>query len=317
MPRRKGSPSANHAASAARQRFAARLAPEGPDSAGPGGAHRGHDNDPLPLLPLGESIQGGPGSSQTGFVCDEWEGPGESGASPRLRWRTPWRVATLLAIPCLLLLSWCAWQVWARQPTAEPLVRSSSAGGRAVAGVDGAAVDGAGRDGAGRDGAQTGSPDPHGRITVHVAGAVKNPGVVTLPVGARVVDAIGAAGGADPAAELNRLNLAAVVQDAAKIHVPLPGEPASSADGPAPGAAVNEATESRNPGTGSSAARKINLNTATAEELDSLPKVGPVLAKRIVEWRQQHGPFAAVEDLDAVDGVGPKMLETLLPLVTV
>ena len=68
-------------------------------------------------------------------------------------------------------------------------------------------------------------------------------------------------------------------------------------------------------GGGAPAGGKINLNTAGVEELDALPKVGPVLAQRIVDWRKEHGRFKSVEELDAVDGVGPKMLETLLPLV--
>lgn len=132
-----------------------------------------------------------------------------------------------------------------------------------------------------------------------------------------MVDAIAAAGGADPAAELSSLNLAAVVQDAAKIYVPRTGEAA-----PPPSQGAADGTVAGGPPTagakgGTSAGGKVNLNTATAEELDALPKVGPVLAKRIVEWREQHGPFASVEDLDAVDGVGPKMMESLLPLVTV
>ncbi len=125
-------------------------------------------------------------------------------------------------------------------------------------------------------------------------------------------DAIAAAGGADPAAELNSLNLAAGVQDAAKIHVPRTGEAVPSQNAGPVGAAPTSGSAGAGPVGG-----KLNLNTATAEELDALPKVGPVLAKRIVEWREQHGPFAAVEDLDAVEGVGPKMMESLLPLVTV
>ncbi|MCZ9880532.1 helix-hairpin-helix domain-containing protein [Arthrobacter sp. B2a2-09] len=142
---------------------------------------------------------------------------------------------------------------------------------------------------------------------------MKNPGIVRVPSGARVFDAISAAGGADAAAQLDSLNLAALVEDSAKIHVPRTGEVAQSQIvGPVGGAPTAGST-----GALTSAGGKINLNTATAEELDTLPKVGPVLAKRIVEWRQQHGPFASVEDLDAVDGVGPKMMETLLPLVTV
>lgn len=210
----------------------------------------------------------------------------------------------LLALPCLLLVVWFLWQSWSGQPTTEPVVSSSLAGGTPKAGAESKNddVNGASeRD----DGAQL--------LTVHVAGAVKNPGIVRVPTGARVFDAIAAAGGADPAAELNSLNLAAVVQDAAKIHVPRTGEAApSQLAGP-----VGATPTGGNTGAGTSAGGKVNLNTATAEELDALPKVGPVLAKRIVEWREQHGPFASVEDLDAVDGVGPKMMETLLPLVTV
>ncbi|MEW1819732.1 helix-hairpin-helix domain-containing protein [Arthrobacter sp. NPDC080031] len=226
-----------------------------------------------------------------------------AGPPSRLRWRTPWRVAVLLALPCLVLVVWFFWQSWSGQPTTAPLVRSSHAGATPEAG-------------AGSKGGVNEAPEPEKGaqlLTVHVAGAVKSPGIVRVPAGARVFDAIAAAGGADPAAHLDSLNLAAVVQDAAKIHVPRTGEAAPSQPvGPAGGAPTAGGT-----GAGTSASGKVNLNTATAEELDTLPKVGPVLAKRIVEWRQQHGPFASVEDLDAVDGVGPKLMESLLPLVTV
>lgn len=151
-----------------------------------------------------------------------------------------------------------------------------------------------------------------GTVVVHVAGAVASPGVVRLPSGSRVHEAITAAGGGLPEADLNRLNLALVVQDAQKIHVPVHGEaaPAEAAAGEAPDAAGGIA------GAGSPGS-KINLNTADAAELDALPKVGPVLAQRIVDWRNEHGAFKSIEELDAVDGVGPKMLEALLPLVTV
>jgi competence protein ComEA len=332
MPRKNGAASANHAASAARQRFAARLVlplddrgsavagSAGPDDAGLGGAHRGH-NSTAPLLPLRTLIENSSGSSPAGHACPEpndsveSDPPGEASAPPRLRWRTPWRVAALLAAPCLLLLLWFAWQAWTAQPTLEPLVRSSSAEG--TPGVS------TGHGASAGTGADNGAPESQGgpQITVHVAGAVRNPGIFKLSNGARVFDAIAAAGGAEPAAELNNLNLAAVVQDAAKIHVPRTGEtvPAPAAGSVGTGGTVGGGgtTGNGSQGSGGSADGKLNLNTATADELDALPKVGPVLAKRIVEWRQQHGPFAAVEDLDAVDGVGPKMMETLLPLVTV
>jgi len=142
---------------------------------------------------------------------------------------------------------------------------------------------------------------------VHVAGAVNVTGVVELPGGSRTHEAIAAAGGSAAGADLNRLNLAAVLADGQKIHVPLVGDPDP------PGAApVDGRAGSGNPGPDGD---KIDLNSASVEELGTLPRVGPVLAQRIVDWRKEHGRFSTVEELDAVDGVGPKMLETLLPLV--
>ncbi|GAB3562495.1 ComEA family DNA-binding protein [Arthrobacter alkaliphilus] len=243
-------------------------------------------------------------------VAGAGEQPGTDDASegagppPRLRWRTPWRIPVLLALPCLLLVMWFFWQSWSGQPTVEPLVRSSHAGAtpEAGGGSRNRSVDRA-----------TGAPDGAQLLVVHVAGAVKNPGIVRVPAGARVFDAIAAAGGADSAAQLDSLNLAAVVEDSAKIHVPRIGEALpSQRAGPVGSAPAADGT-----GAGTSGEGKVNLNTATAEELGALPRIGPVLAQRIVDWRQKHGPFASVEDLDAVDGVGPKMMEALLPLVTV
>jgi competence protein ComEA len=147
---------------------------------------------------------------------------------------------------------------------------------------------------------------------VHIAGAVLQPGVVELAAGSRVHDAVAAAGGESPGADLDRLNLAAVVEDGQKIYVPQSGEPAPVA----PGGPGKDADASSNGSAGTSGSQ-VNLNTAGVEELDALPKVGPVLAQRIVDWRKEHGPFKAVEELDAIDGVGPKMLEALLPLVTI
>lgn len=149
-------------------------------------------------------------------------------------------------------------------------------------------------------------------IEVHVAGAVARPGVVRLPAGSRLHEAIAAAGGATALADPDRLNLAAVLEDGQKVLVPIRGEPdepdAPTGGSPAPGSATG--------GTGPvSGGGKVNLNTASLEELGTLPRVGPVLAQRIVDWRQQHGRFKTVQELDAVDGIGPKLLEALLPLV--
>jgi competence protein ComEA len=136
-------------------------------------------------------------------------------------------------------------------------------------------------------------------------------------------EALAAAGGPTGSAEPDRLNLAAVVEDGQKIVVPERGQP-DAAPGGAPGSSGNGADPADSGGAGSGTSggaaaggSKINLNTAGVEELGTLPRVGPVLAQRIVDWRKQHGRFQTVDELDAVDGVGPKLLEALLPLVRV
>lgn len=156
----------------------------------------------------------------------------------------------------------------------------------------------AGETGQGASGVQAGT------VVVHVAGAVQAPGVVEVAAGSRVFEVLDKAGGALPEAELSAVNLAAVVQDGQQILIPRVGEPLPPADAaPAPERGTTGAL--------------VNLNTADVTELEELPKVGPVLAERIVEWRTQHGAFARPEDLDAVPGIGPAMLESLVPLVTV
>ncbi|WP_138444280.1 ComEA family DNA-binding protein [Sinomonas susongensis] len=155
-------------------------------------------------------------------------------------------------------------------------------------------------------------------IVVHVAGAVGRPGVYQLPQGSRIHDAISAAGGALPNGEPDRLNLAAEIDDGARIAVPRQGEPMEEGAGAGPVAQASLTQGGRTTGSRSaSGAAKVNLNTASAQELAQLPRVGPVLAQRIVEYREQHGRFSSPEDLDGVPGIGPKMLESLLPLVSV
>lgn len=146
-----------------------------------------------------------------------------------------------------------------------------------------------------------------GTVVVHVAGAVGEPGVVEAPAGARVFEVLDLAGGSLADAELSAVNLAGTVQDGQQIIVPRVGEPVLGAQ---------NAVTPGSPGEGTSATL-IDLNLADAAQLEELPRVGPVLAERIVQWRTQHGPFAHPEDLDAVPGIGPAMLESLLPLVTV
>jgi competence protein ComEA len=225
-------------------------------------------------------------------------------ADARLRWRLGIRAAVLLGVLSLLAGGWFWWRVATAGPEVMPLSAVAS---------DAAEAAPSDSPGAGRG--QTG--DFTGTVVVHVAGAVKKAGIVELPRNSRVHQAIAAAGGATAAADLNRLNLASVLEDGQKIYVPGRGEagqPEGAADAlPPDGAGAGSAASGATGGSGG----KVNLNSAGAEELAELPKVGPVLAQRIVDWRKEHGPFKTVEELDAVDGVGPKMLETLLPLVTV
>jgi competence protein ComEA len=140
-------------------------------------------------------------------------------------------------------------------------------------------------------------------VVVSVVGPVARPGLVTLPEGARVADAIAAAGGLLPDADAASVNLAAVVSDGQQVAVGLPG--ATVADGPSGGA------------TGTSGAGLVDLNAATPADLDALPGIGPVLAQRIVEYRERSGPFRTVEQLDDVPGIGPTTYAELAELVTV
>jgi competence protein ComEA len=142
---------------------------------------------------------------------------------------------------------------------------------------------------------------------VHVVGAVRRPGVYRLAAGRRVQDAIRRAGGARPGADLQAINLAAKLTDAQQVVVPRRGA------APTAGAA-GAATAS---GTGAPASGPVNLNAATAEQLDTLDGVGPATAQKILEYRRQHGGFRSVDELAQISGIGPKRLEALRGQVTV
>lgn len=149
--------------------------------------------------------------------------------------------------------------------------------------------------------ASSASPSPEVLILVDVAGWVRDPGVYGFEEGSRVIDAIDAAGGARPGAVLQSLNLAAPLVDGTQVLVPREGEAGAVAP----------------PAGGLSAGGLVNVNTATNAELEELPGIGEVIAQRIVEYRTANGPFASVDQLLDVSGIGDAILESIRELVTV
>ena len=138
------------------------------------------------------------------------------------------------------------------------------------------------------------TPGPSGELYVHVLGAVARPGLYVLDLDARLVDAIAAAGGTTDDADLTAINLARMVEDGEQILVPVVG-PAAALE---PGAAAPGDT-------------RIDLNAADQAALETLPRIGPALAERIIAWREENGRFQSVDDLLAVPGIGEKVLEGL------
>ena len=226
---------------------------------------------PSPDLPAGLGRHRAPGRTV------RWD-PGGGGA------RALW-IAGLVA--ALLLVGW----TWLERPRVDPAPTPTTEG------VLGAA---------------TSTPTPtvgeaseaSAVVVASVVGLVARPGLVTLPAGARVADAVEAAGGLLPGADPASVNLAAPVPDGAQIAVGVPGAPAGPDGG---GTAAG-------PGAG---AAPVDLNAATAAELDALPGIGPVLAQRIVDHRGRHGPFRTVDQLDDVPGIGPAIAAELADLVRV
>ena len=141
---------------------------------------------------------------------------------------------------------------------------------------------------------------PPARLVVHVVGAVRRPGLYRLDHGARIADAVRRAGGATRRADLSLVNLAAQVSDGTQVVVPAR---VAVEEGPAGGGSEGESA--------TAAAGPVHLNTATLEQLDALPGIGPVTAQKIVDYRAQHGAFSSIDDLDAIPGIGPARPEQL------
>jgi competence protein ComEA len=229
-----------------------------------------HPEEPEGGLPAGLGRHRSPGRTA------RWD-PGRPGA------RSLW-VAGLVA--ALLLVAW----TWMDRPRVEPAPVTPAGGATATADPSAPSVG---------EVAETSAT-----VVVSVVGPVARPGLVTLPSGARVAEAIEAAGGLLAEADQASVNLAAVLTDGQQIVVGVPG---------ASGAAVSAGKAS---GSGAAPGGRLNLNTAGVAELDALPGVGPVLAQRIVDHREQE-PFTSVDELDDVPGIGPAIAAELAELVTV
>ena len=140
---------------------------------------------------------------------------------------------------------------------------------------------------------------PSSRVVVDVVGAVRRPGLYRLRQGSRIADAVARAGGATDKADLAQVNLAAPLADGEQVVVPRRGAPGAVGGGSSSGAPAGP----------------VQLSTATLEQLDTLPGVGPATAQKILDYREKHGAFSSVDELDAVPGIGPKRLEQLRELV--
>ena len=267
----------------------------------------------------------------------EWEQADQPGTTRSTRWGLSPRVLLLVAVVALVAVVWGVTQ-FSAAPRAEQIA-SPSATAESVQAV-GAQQSTQSTAQPGASESAQGGASGEATVRVHVAGAVNNPGVYTLPAQGRAVDAIAAASGAAADADLDRVNLAGTLSDGVQIYVPHRGETAAPAQiqpnggtanagqgNAANGAAQNGASQSGTQPqpartlTASGSAQKgstpVNINTATAEELQTLPRIGPAMAQRIIAWREAHGGFRSVDELDAVPGIGPSMLENLRPLVTV
>ena len=169
-------------------------------------------------------------------------------------------------------------------------------------------------------GTPAGSPTPAGStpapaVFVHVLGAVARPGLFEVHQGARVVDVVAAAGGLLPTADEAGLNLARLVADGEQLYVPAQGE---TVPGPPDGAQAGSGqADGAAAGGSGAAAPKVNLNTATLADLDTLPRIGPAMAQRILDYRDAEGRFASVDDLRNVTGIGDKTFAALQDLITV
>ena len=266
----------------------------------------------------------------------EWEQADQPGTTRSTRWGLSPRVLLLVAVLALVAVVWGVTQ-FSAAPRAEQFASPSASAEsvQAVGAQQSPGTQSTAQPSANPSESAQGGASGEATVRVHVAGAVNNPGVYTLPAQGRAVDAIAAASGAAADADLDRVNLAGTLSDGVQIYVPHRGETAApaqiqpnggtanvgqgnAANGASQGGTQPQPARTLTPaGSAQKGSTPVNINTATAEELQTLPRIGPAMAQRIIAWREAHGGFRSVDELDAVPGIGPSMLENLRPLVTV
>jgi len=256
----------------------------------------GHSSENAESFPSGDVSEGTTEDSS-------WP-PGrhrDSDSAPRrIRWDPGRPGALALCVVAVLAATLAAGLTWLTRPT--PLTVDEASSGQALAAARAATGDGASSTGEGPAGTTSPSDSGSGPVTplvVSVIGQVHQPGLVSVTSGARVADAIAAAGGALPEADLSSVNLARLVVDGEQIAVGIPGSALPGGADPVDSGGL------------------VNLNTAAQAEFEELPGIGPVLAQRIVDFREDNGGFTAVEQLREVSGIGPTVYEDIVDLVTV
>ncbi len=251
--------------------------------------------------PSGSALLSPGDPGDTGDIGDIGRHRGGARTSAYARWRLSPHHVAVAALIVMVAMAVGAWWVLRSAPDPQPVGLSSqrslppSATAPAVTGAPSISATG-------------GAPAPQlsGKVVVDVAGKVRRPGIVELPAGARVVDALNAAGGARPGIDMASLNLARPLLDGEQIVVGLTVPTVAAPIVPTPGTAAT-----------TSAILPVNLNVATQPELETLPGIGPVTAQAILAWRTDNGAFSRVDELLEVSGIGDATLADLEPYVYV